>query len=195
VSVSLRSVARCPRHFYLFSRLVLVNVLYFVPMSYRTDPAYILKMSEALKRYHSAHPGANRESLKKAEVARLASKKWRKSMKKVMTAGREKAWTSEKRLAAASRNIEKALAIPDRREVSQRAAKTAQATYRKHNGVCAICEQPCRLCKDHCHSTGRKRGTICHICNFGLGNFKDNVQSLKNAIQYLYRHTRSDFQL
>ena len=38
---------------------------------------------------------------------------------------------------------------------------------------------------DHCHKTGTVRGIICTKCNQGLGSFKDNVESLKNAIKYL----------
>lgn len=42
-----------------------------------------------------------------------------------------------------------------------------------------------RLCIDHCHTTGKIRGLLCGACNVGLGHFKDNVQSLENAIEYL----------
>lgn len=65
----------------------------------------------------------------------------------------------------------------------------------KQNGVCAICLQPemqktgngdiKRLAIDHCHRTGRIRGLLCHGCNQGLGFFKDNPDSLSNAVMYL----------
>lgn len=38
---------------------------------------------------------------------------------------------------------------------------------------------------DHCHSSGKLRGILCNDCNIGLGMFKDNIQTLKNAIDYL----------
>jgi protein-arginine kinase activator protein McsA len=38
---------------------------------------------------------------------------------------------------------------------------------------------------DHCHKTGRIRGLLCGNCNLGLGNFKDNIESMKSAILYL----------
>lgn len=38
---------------------------------------------------------------------------------------------------------------------------------------------------DHCHTTGKVRGILCSYCNLGLGNFKDNIENLKNAITYL----------
>lgn len=41
------------------------------------------------------------------------------------------------------------------------------------------------LVVDHRHSDGLVRGLLCHNCNLGIGNFKDNLMSLKNAIKYL----------
>ena len=38
---------------------------------------------------------------------------------------------------------------------------------------------------DHCHKTNKIRGILCHNCNKGLGHFKDNIQFLENAINYL----------
>lgn len=53
----------------------------------------------------------------------------------------------------------------------------------------------CYICKtkgnskflhvDHDHKTNEIRGLLCKNCNHGLGNFKDNIQLLKNAIEYL----------
>lgn len=38
---------------------------------------------------------------------------------------------------------------------------------------------------DHCHETGKIRGILCKNCNHGIGNFKDNLLFLQNAITYL----------
>jgi len=38
---------------------------------------------------------------------------------------------------------------------------------------------------DHCHDTSKIRGIICNHCNTGLGLFKDNIEVLSNAIDYL----------
>jgi len=38
---------------------------------------------------------------------------------------------------------------------------------------------------DHCHTTDKFRGWLCHPCNRALGGFKDNIKALQNAIHYL----------
>ena len=65
---------------------------------------------------------------------------------------------------------------------------------RKQNNTCAICnlEQNSSITKhmfvDHNHKTGKIRGLLCSKCNFGLGNFKDDIELLENAIKYLKNH-------
>ena len=62
---------------------------------------------------------------------------------------------------------------------------------RQQNGVCAICGQfethrrGQRLCVDHCHSSGKVRGLLCHHCNTALGLLGDNISFLQQAIVYL----------
>jgi hypothetical protein len=42
-----------------------------------------------------------------------------------------------------------------------------------------------RLHIDHCHKTGKVRGLLCGNCNVGLGHFKDSVELLQQAAEYL----------
>lgn len=66
---------------------------------------------------------------------------------------------------------------------------------RMQGNVCAICKRPetrkhqtgadMRLAIDHCHVTGNVRGFLCSTCNRGLGFFKDNIEIMKLAIDYL----------
>jgi len=68
----------------------------------------------------------------------------------------------------------------------------------KHQGgVCAVCASPVdfnvrtRSSKagmavvDHCHTTGKVRGILCHFCNIGIGHLKDDVTIVEKAFSYL----------
>jgi hypothetical protein len=53
-------------------------------------------------------------------------------------------------------------------------------------GLCKICnQQPKKICVDHCHKTGVVRGLLCGTCNTAIGLFKENIETLQNAIKYL----------
>jgi hypothetical protein len=67
---------------------------------------------------------------------------------------------------------------------------------KSQNGVCAICKinetsirvknnRHIDLSIDHCHKTGKVRGLLCFKCNSSLGKFKDSIETLQNAIDYL----------
>lgn len=60
--------------------------------------------------------------------------------------------------------------------------------------ICLRSEEQCKgsggkaagaWCIDHDHETGEFRGWLCHACNRTLGNFHDDIQKMKRAIQYL----------
>lgn len=62
--------------------------------------------------------------------------------------------------------------------------------FANQKGCCKICnrhqsELKKILAVDHCHVNKNVRGLLCSSCNTGLGNFKDNVESLYAAIEYL----------
>ena len=63
----------------------------------------------------------------------------------------------------------------------------------QQSGCCAICsvsaesQRDKTLVVDHCHSSGKIRGLLCHTCNTAIGLFKDNIDSLQRAILYLQR--------
>jgi len=54
---------------------------------------------------------------------------------------------------------------------------------------CGSCKSPATDGKywhvDHNHRTGKVRGILCHGCNTGLGNFRDDPARLQAAIHYL----------
>lgn len=61
----------------------------------------------------------------------------------------------------------------------------------KQKYTCAICKTSDpgdgvrQFSVDHDHATGEVRGLLCRSCNSGLGHFKDNVNFLAVAIDYL----------
>ena len=65
--------------------------------------------------------------------------------------------------------------------------------FEKQKGKCLICKDDMhmegrngtRAHVDHNHNDGKIRGLICDRCNRGLGLFRENTQSLQNAIEYL----------
>lgn len=64
----------------------------------------------------------------------------------------------------------------------------------KQDNRCAICGKYStikgqRLAIDHNHLTKKVRGLLCHHCNVGIGYMRENIQTLKNAIEYLERNT------
>lgn len=68
----------------------------------------------------------------------------------------------------------------------------ALAALRAHTGHCELCGADNPGTKkgwavDHCHATGKVRGILCVGCNTGLGGFKDNLETLRKAAEYLKR--------
>ena len=66
------------------------------------------------------------------------------------------------------------------------------AMRKEANGVCQACgktEQEQghygKLVIDHCHSTGKVRGLICHKCNTILGLCKDNIEILQGLARFM----------
>lgn len=63
----------------------------------------------------------------------------------------------------------------------------------KQNWKCSICNKDIekynkRTHLDHDHNTRKVRSILCDNCNKGLGNFKDDIELLKNAALYLETH-------
>ena len=73
--------------------------------------------------------------------------------------------------------------------------KTYQAMLAAQDHRCALCgdegfvmntdRHRMKLVVDHCHSTGKVRGLLCHNCNRALGLFKDNIETMRRGISYL----------
>jgi len=69
----------------------------------------------------------------------------------------------------------------------------------KQEHKCAICEKKI-LCKrfnnhdravlDHCHSTGKVRAVLCHMCNAAIGLLREDKSLVKKALEYLEYHDK-----
>jgi hypothetical protein len=57
----------------------------------------------------------------------------------------------------------------------------------EQGGLCAICREKPAVHVDHDHVTGAIRGLTCFNCNGGLGQFRDRVDIMRQAIHYLER--------
>ena len=51
--------------------------------------------------------------------------------------------------------------------------------------LCPICLKRPAVHVDHDHTTGKVRGILCELCNGGLGQFRENPETIRNAIDYL----------
>ena len=69
--------------------------------------------------------------------------------------------------------------------------------FERQEGKCAICgiheDQLSKkgLAIDHDHVTNKVRGLLCGNCNRALGFFKDDIEILKKAVDYLQQVDRT----
>lgn len=61
--------------------------------------------------------------------------------------------------------------------------------FQEQGGLCALCRERPAEHVDHDHVTGVVRGILCFNCNGGLGQFRDRVDIMAKAIDYLERTT------
>ena len=59
------------------------------------------------------------------------------------------------------------------------------AMYAECAGTCMTCGADDELVIDHCHTTGKVRGLLCHSCNVALGHAKDSATILRNMLTYI----------
>lgn len=62
------------------------------------------------------------------------------------------------------------------------------------NNICPICLEEIPendMAVDHDHTTGEVRGIVHHVCNLGLGGFRDNPDNCRRAAEYLEGRRRA----
>ena len=128
------------------------------------------------------------------EDRRACAKRYRdKPESKTLAAANLAAWRKA--------NPEKVRAT-ERRKTLRDCGWTPEAydqAFAEQRGVCAICGAPPevspinpygRLCGDHEHNTGARRGLLCHPCNRAIGLLKDSSANAENAMAYLRRYEK-----
>jgi hypothetical protein len=67
--------------------------------------------------------------------------------------------------------------------------KEWESIFISQGSKCAICFRTehggTNWHTDHCHSSGKVRGILCHNCNVMLGAAKDEIPNLLSAVRYL----------
>ncbi len=69
------------------------------------------------------------------------------------------------------------------------------ATLKAQGGTCAICTADKAggmgdFHIDHCHTSNKTRGLLCHSCNLMIGQAGDDTTVLESAIRYLNKHQK-----
>ena len=76
--------------------------------------------------------------------------------------------------------------------------RTYGITLEEYNDMLKSQNNSCKICKsenaggihnkfyvDHCHKTGKVRGLLCTGCNLALGVFRDSIEIMLRAIEYI----------
>lgn len=69
--------------------------------------------------------------------------------------------------------------------------------FELQGGCCGICGKhqtqfKRALAVDHSHLSGAVRSLLCVNCNLGIGSFRENIDVLRTAIEYLIKHSTTN---
>jgi hypothetical protein len=137
------------------------------------------KDKEKRKEYIKKHRQLNKEKykiwdknnyLKHIDERKIKAKIWREKNKEEIAINHKKNWYFKKY----------GITLEERNNRIQ-----------SQNNKCMICGEEFKYSKnihvDHDHKTGKLRDMLCDYCNGGLGLFRDNVETLQKAINYLIK--------
>lgn len=129
---------------------------------------------------------ARRSREKNGEKLRLKCREYHRRNKVRLSEYRKK-WNKENRDLVRARKVNKIYGV---------SSDEYQKLVMSQNNLCAICKSQeiqrdkrtgliRRLAVDHDHETGEVRGLLCARCNAGIGQFRDDRNVLRSAIEYL----------
>jgi len=141
---------------------------------------YYLKNKEEIRKKSKSYPSNSKENKSKY------NKEYRKLNKDTLKI-KDKEKHQKRKNAIREQRLQKSFGM---------SLKDYEEMYFNQNGLCKICNKPetakqsntdgvRMLAVDHCHITNKVRGLLCTNCNIILGHAKDNIEILKNAIEYL----------
>lgn len=139
------------------------------------------------KRYHREYNLNNRDK------TRAASRRFRNKNKETLNAYNRSylATLSPEKKAKRSESLKKLNKISYMVRLYGITPEQRDEIFVSQGSCCAICKTTNHGKRtwhtDHCHSTKKVRGVLCHHCNLLLGQAKDNIDTLKAAIKYLRR--------
>lgn len=153
------------------------------------NAAYTAINREKLSAYHKEHYVANREKKRERNRQYSIQNKWSISAKKAEyhAANRDVRLAKSKEYYAS--NVDKFRTYGRSRRYGLDQSEF-DAIFSRQNGRCAVCgvslEPNGRHTHiDHCHTSGKVRGILCHHCNAALGYAKDNPETLRRAAKYI----------
>ena len=154
------------------------------------DKIYYIKNKEIISARVKKYQEDNKEHLASKqkewkEKNKEGIKEWRENNKEQMIATNKK-WRKKNKAQQAAYYRKKKYGV---------SPEDYDTMLEEQNNKCKICLvsfttlKPHNIHVDHCHTTKKVRGLLCNLCNVGLGTFKDNTETLTNAIVYL-EHTQ-----
>jgi hypothetical protein len=133
--------------------------------------------------------GARLRKLRKHEPIGPSNWEWREAHSNADPAEYQRGWRQRNPDLAKNSDLKRSYGIT---------LAEYEAMLEAQGGKCAICKGPertrdkdggpRRMPVDHDHQRGNVRGLLCTHCNRALGMFKDNVEILKAAVDYVVRN-------
>lgn len=142
------------------------------------------KYAAYTRAYYAVNPEKHRERARRRYAANREKEEWYQQYRE------NKREHTQKWYAANSERAREQHRWLARRRKYGLTQEQWNALFAAQNSCCAICEAVESGSKrgwhtDHCHTSGRVRGILCHHCNFMVGNAKDNPERLEAAARYL----------
>jgi len=135
-----------------------------------------------------------------SDAARLRSQRWNKNNREKINKRRKEYYLNNKELVAACNDRWRG-SNPEKLRLSRiKKLYGVDQSYitdlmDSQKGCCDICKESLvfpdsirEYAIDHCHTTDKVRGLLCHSCNHLLGNSFDSKDILLSAIHYLDKH-------